>query len=329
MALSVITLGTAGGPKIWPGTPAPRCGIATAVVTDDKWYLIDAGHGTYTQIKRAGLDMEQLGGIFITHLHSDHIIDLNSVTLFGMFDFMGELPTIPIYGPGERRHLPPISPMATTAPQPIYPDNATPGITGTFNALMQAHATDLNDRILDALRPSPLDLWTPRDIEVTHPDFHPNTNGCPEITPWSIHEDDHVRVTATLVQHPPIAPAFGFRFDTADGSVTISGDTVPCDNLATLANETDLLLHEAIDFDWVDRIYPGRTDLEKASADHHRKSHSSPAGAGEIATKAAARRLALHHLVPANSPRAAFEQAATTYSGELLIPDDLAVIPLA
>ncbi|AGF73755.1 metallo-beta-lactamase [Corynebacterium halotolerans YIM 70093 = DSM 44683] len=309
---------------------APRCGIATAVVVGDRWYLIDAGHGTFTQIKRAGLDISDLAGIFITHLHSDHIIDLNSVTIFGMFDLAGQLPEIPIYGPGDRQVLPQISPRAQVPVEPIFPGNPTPGIAGLFTALMQAHATDLNDRIIDALRPSPLDVWQPRNI-VIPPEvgFHANDNPFPDVAPWVIHEDDRVRVSATLVVHPPIAPAFAFRFDTEAGSVTISGDTRPSDNLVTLAENTDLLLHEAIDFDWVHAAYPGRNEMERASVDHHRKSHTSPTEAGEIATRANARRLALHHVVPGNTPRAVLETAGTTFDGGVLVPDDLDDIALS
>lgn len=329
----VITLGTGGGPRIWTNkdsTLPPRCGIATAIVTGDRWYLVDAGHGTFAQIKKAGLNISNLAGIFVTHLHSDHIIDLNSVTVFGMFDLVGDLPQIPIYGPGDRGVLPHTSPLVETPVEPIFPANPTPGISGLFTALMQAHATDLNDRILDALRPSPLDVWRPQDIVVpASANFHPNDNPFPDTAPWVIHADDHVRVSATLVVHPPIAPAFAFRFDTETSSITISGDTRPSDNLVALAENTDLLLHEAIDFDWVHATYPGRNEMERASVDHHQKSHTSPTEAGEIATRANARCLALHHVVPGNSPRNVFEAAGTTFARDLLIPDDLNVIDLS
>lgn len=308
----------------------PRCGIATAVVVGERWYLVDTGHGAYTQIRRAGLDLNQLGGIFLTHLHSDHIIDLNTVTLFGMFDFMGEVPQIPIYGPGDRGVLPPVSPLAEIEPRPIFQENPTPGVSALFQALIQANATDLNDRILDALRPSPLDIWQPVDITIpSEIGFHSNDNPSPNTNPWVIYEDNYVRVSATLVVHPPIAPAFAFRFDTDNGSVTISGDTVPSENLITLAQETDLLLHEAIDFGWVERTYPGHTELERASADHHRKSHTSPSEAGAVAAEAGARMLALHHLVPGNAPRRVFEEAGSSFAGQLLIPDDLDCIDIA
>ena len=59
--------------------------------------------------------------------------------------------------------------------------------------------------------------------------------------------DDNVVVTATLVSHYDVYPAFGFRFDlTKSGvSVTFSGDTTKSENLITLAHGTDVLVHEA------------------------------------------------------------------------------------
>ncbi|WP_026818074.1 MBL fold metallo-hydrolase [Arthrobacter castelli] len=76
----VITLGTAGGPRWWSGqTAGQRAGIATAIVVGDSTYLVDAGHGVGRQLSLAGLPVGSLRGIFVTHLHSDHTIDLASL----------------------------------------------------------------------------------------------------------------------------------------------------------------------------------------------------------------------------------------------------------
>lgn len=137
-------------------------------------------------------------------------------------------------------------------------------------------------------------------------------------------------MTATLVEHPPIAPAFAFRFDTAEGSVTISGDTAPCENLVRLARGTDLLLHEAIDFDWVERAYGSLgTEEAEASMDHHRRSHTSALQAIDIAERAGAATLALHHLVPGTTPDSVWHAHAGQFSGRFLIPNDLDVISFA
>src|SRR5699024_7216375 len=90
--------------------------------------------------------------------------------------------------------------------------------------------------------------FAPEDIEIPSGiDFDADDNVAPDMEPFVVFEDNRVTVRATLVSHHPTAPAFGFRFDTEAGSVTISGDTAPCQNLVRLAQGTDLLLHEAID----------------------------------------------------------------------------------
>lgn len=338
----VVTLGIAGGPRIWPATASGAAGedsaartghrpagIATAVVVGGAVYLVDAGHGVFTQMHRAGLRMDDVRGIFITHQHSDHTIDLNELLVFGLFERSAAAEgTVTTMGPGDRQVLPPVSPLASTPPQPVAAERPTPGTEAMVNSLIAAHATDLNDRILDALRPSPTDVFTARDIAI--PDeigFHANDNPFPAIEPFEIFRDDRVVVTATLVEHPPVAPAFAFRFDTAEGSVTISGDTRPSENLVRLADGTDLLMHEVIDFDWVERTYGGRGDeTSEASIDHHRKSHTSPQQAGDIAARAGAGSLLLHHRVPGNADPAVWQQAAETFDGPLLIPSELDVI---
>lgn len=327
----VITLGTAGGPRVWlnRNDAEPRCGIATAIVTGDSWYLVDCGMGVYRQIRKAGLDITKLAGIFITHLHSDHIVDLNSILTLAFPDFEKQIRQIPIYGPGDRGMLPPVSPQAESQIDPVYPDKATPGTTDLVEFSLRASATDLNDRVLDSLRPNPREIWRPIDIALPENiNYHPNDNPYPEMDSFLIHEDDSVRVTATLVIHPPIAPAFAFRFDTGGKSVTISGDTRYSPNLRTLAEGTDLLLHEAIDFEWVHSFNDATTIPGRAVIDHHKKSHSSPGDAGKIADESGTKVLALHHLVPGNADPSVWKSATQNYPGQVLIPNDNDVIKL-
>ncbi|MEI3843866.1 MULTISPECIES: MBL fold metallo-hydrolase [unclassified Microbacterium] len=328
----IVTLGTAGGPRWWtPLDASSRFGISTAVVVGDRVYLVDAGLGAGRQFARAGFAMERLGGIFLTHLHSDHTTDLMNLALFGMFGLTGEGPRIPIIGPGDRGLLPPVSPRAVTAPMPVAPALPTPGTADMFRLLMESQATDLNDRVLDALRPSPLDLFHAQDI--TLPDgigYDANAMPTPDMTPFRVFEDDRVRVDAILVQHPPIAPAFGFCFTTEDGSVAISGDTAPCANMVRLAEDVDLLLHEAISFEWVAAMYGGRDDAtSQASIDHHRRSHTSVGEAIAVARDAGAARLALHHLVPGHIPTTEWLRSAAGADLEVLVPDDLETISFA
>jgi hypothetical protein len=87
MTPHVVTLGTAGGPRWWNGPDgAPRSGISTAVVVGDAVYLVDCGQGTGRQLAAAGLRLGQVRALFLTHLHSDHVVDLPSLLLFGQFE---------------------------------------------------------------------------------------------------------------------------------------------------------------------------------------------------------------------------------------------------
>ncbi|WP_240930518.1 MBL fold metallo-hydrolase [Isoptericola sp. BMS4] len=328
----VITLGTAGGPRWWQrGEPTRRSGIATAVVVGDAFYLVDCGHGVGRRIAEAGLHLRDLRGVFVTHLHSDHTVDLASLAVFGLYELghrRGD--PVPVVGPGDRGALPPVSPRATVPPRPVAPDHPTPGTAAMFDTLVRAFATDLNDRVIDSLRPSPTELFAPRDIEIPAGlGYHPNTNPTPAMEPLVVHQDDLVTVTAVLVEHPPVAPAFGFRFDTPDGSVTFSGDTTSTPNMVRLARDTDLLLHEAIDVDFIERTYGGlEDDASRASRDHHYKSHTTVADAARVATEAGARQLALHHLVPGTADASVWRRAAEHYDGVFHLPDDLDVIAL-
>ncbi|GAA3758488.1 MBL fold metallo-hydrolase [Microbacterium kribbense] len=332
LGLRVITLGTAGGPRWWgSGQPIRRTGIATAIAVGDVFYLVDCGHGVGRRLNEAGLGMQNLRMVFLTHLHSDHTIDLASLAIFGLYEMVGRTGgPVRVLGPGDRGMLPPVSSRAVVPPHPVAPHCPTPGTRRMFETLVAAHATDLNDRVLDGLRPSPRDLFAAEDIVVPAASgYHPNDNPTPPMEPFEIYRDELVTVTAVLVEHPPIAPAFGFRFETASGSVTISGDTAPTANMVRLARDTDLLLHEAIDFDFVERQYAGRDDEgSRASRDHHYKSHTSVRDAARIATEAGARRLALHHLVPGTAPEAVWRAGADQFDGEFILPDDLDVISL-
>jgi ribonuclease BN (tRNA processing enzyme) len=327
----VVTLGTAGGPMWWKGQGAgTRSGIATAVVVKDRCYLVDCGHGVGRQLMLAGIEISSIAGIFLTHLHSDHTIDLGSLAIFGLYD-LSPGDRIKLMGPGNRGMLPHPSARAGRDPVPIFPENPTPGTAALFDAILSGYATDLNDRIFDTLRPSPHAFFDVEDIALPEGiGFHPNDNPAPVMEPFEIFSDDLVTVTATLVRHAPVAPAFAFRFDTAEGSVTISGDTGRSANLVRLARNTDLLLHEAIDLEWVHRDRPDMSEESRLAAiDHHSHAHTSVADCVKVATDAGARALALHHLVPGTAPKEVWWRGAADFDGTFLVPDDLDEISFA
>jgi ribonuclease BN (tRNA processing enzyme) len=139
-------------------------------------------------------------------------------------------------------------------------------------------------------------------------------------------EDDNVRVTAALVHHPPVVPAFAYRFDGVDRSIVISGDTTPSDNLVKLARDADVLVHEALYVPGVDRLVatvPNASDLRRSILSHH----TSAEDAGRVAQAARVKTLVLSHLVPADDPAITDEMwidaARTHFRGRIIVGKDL------
>ncbi|WP_457971725.1 MBL fold metallo-hydrolase [Arthrobacter sp. D1-17] len=331
----LVLLGTSGGPPYWPG--GTREGISSALVVGDRYYLIDAGHGVMGQLRKAKLgpnyekDMEGpldvLAGIFLTHLHSDHVVDLNNILSEGLFNGLQSVKKIPIWGPGNRGELPPLF-GSGNPPTPASPGNPTPGTREMTDLIVQAYATDFNDRLFDNRKPHPNQLWEAFDVPVP-PEFtkSPNTNPCPEMSPFTFYEDDHVKVSATLVNHAPVFPALAYRFDTDEGSVVFSGDTGKTPNLIKLAKDADVLVHEVIDKTWPQSLFPEpRTDAQEGLYQHLIEAHTLIEDVGPIAQEAGVKSLVLSHLVPGNRPDSVWEACGKGFDGQLIIGHDLDVI---
>lgn len=241
----LLLLGTAGGPTYWPNTN--RRSTSSALVVGDAVYLVDCGDGVGKRLQEAleppdsRQTMKALRAVFLTHLHSDHVVDYPNILLYGWFSGI-ELAASPlrVFGPGRRGEMEPMftPPGRQTAEPPVMnPNNPTPGTADLTDYLYQAFATDINDRMRDNGKKDIRTLVNVEDIQL--PEIvgfkSPNETSEPEMQPFKIYEDDRVRVSATLVYHATIWPAFGYRFDTDEGAVVFSGDTGPSQNLVKLA----------------------------------------------------------------------------------------------
>ncbi|KSZ58372.1 metallo-beta-lactamase [Rhodococcus pyridinivorans KG-16] len=331
----LVLLGTSGGPPYWPGSE--REGISSAVVVGDRYYLVDAGHGVMRRLRGAELGpnfatdldgpLDALGGIFLTHLHSDHVVDLNNILTEGIYNGLQHVEKIPVYGPGNRGVLPPLF-GEDPAPEPVAPGNPTPGTREMTDLLVQAFATDFNDRLFDNRKPAPDALWEAFDVPVPAQYLaDPNGNPCPDMEPFTFFEDDRVRVSATLVDHAPVFPALAYRFDSDDGSIVFSGDTGPTPNLVKLARGADVLVHEVIDPAWPESLFPEpRTDAQEGLYQHLVQSHTLIEDLGPIAQEAGVGTLVLSHMVPGNRPDSTWEGCGTGFDGRLVIGHDLDVV---
>lgn len=138
--------------------------------------------------------------------------------------------------------------------------------------------------------------------------------------------DDAVRVTATLVDHPPVVPAFAFRFDGPDRSIVISGDTTFSDDLIRLAEGADVLVHEALYVPAVDRLV-ARVGSAVRLREHLIASHTAVEDCGRVAAAAGVGTLVLSHLVPADDPSVTdqmwLDAAAAHFEGHIVVGKDL------
>src|SRR5260370_13750968 len=99
LSLAVILLGIG-----YPRPDANHAGPATAIVAGDKWFLVDAGRGTTMRVAGAALKYENLRGVFITHLHSDHTAGLPDV-LISSWPFGRKSTPLQLYGPSGIQQL--------------------------------------------------------------------------------------------------------------------------------------------------------------------------------------------------------------------------------
>src|SRR6185295_3866380 len=139
-------------------------------------------------------------------------------------------------------------------------------------------------------------------------------------------QDEHVKVTAALVEHPPLVPSFAFRFDTSDRSIVISGDTARSDSLIELAKGADVLVHSAVYLPAVDRLVarvPNAAALKQSII----AGQTAVEDAGRVARAAGVKTLVLSHLIPADDPevtdRMWIDAASTTFRGRVVLGKDL------
>jgi len=314
--MQVVLLGTAGGPPV----RADRYGISTAVVVNGSVYVVDAGRGSVSQYVHAGLKLATLRGIFVTHLHADHVAELHDYFLLGgnaNQSITDSLPDrTPVFGPGRAGELPP--PFGGTEPPIINPGNPTPGLADLFEYSHAAFAYSSNLFMRDSGIRNPTTLMDVRELTLPDVGASPD-NRAPAMDPFVVMEDENVRVTAVLVPHGPAFPAFAYRIDSEHGSVTLSGDTTYTDNLSRLGDRTDILVHEAINVQgWAG------PDALKA---HLLEGHVEVQRVGEIAEACGAERLVLSHIGDLANPDLPVTRwkawATQGYSGRVDVGQDL------
>ena len=191
--------------------PSPdRAGPATLISAGQgesaEHYMVDAGRGVLMRLAAAGLGASDLTALMITHLHSDHITDLNDViTTRWIMTFVKTPLTVvgPIGTQSVVNHL-----LASLEPDIRY---------------RTAHHQDLDHRPAVTV------------IEVNEGVVElPNGQG------------GVVSITCGQTDHKPVEPSLAYRFDFNRASVVVAGDTLPCSGLDELCTGADALVHTVI-----------------------------------------------------------------------------------
>jgi ribonuclease BN (tRNA processing enzyme) len=237
------------------GTPRPdpsRSGPATAIVVNDTPYLIDFGAGVIRRTTAAFENGVTALGFAGTNIKTVFLTHMHSDHTVGYPDL--------VFTPWV---------MGRNEPLDVY---GPKGITAMTEHMLKAWQVDINGRV------NGLGDHEPDGCRV---------NAC-EIAPGVVHRDCNVAVTAFSVRHGEMVDSFGYRFDSSDRAIVISGDTTPTQALIDHSRDCDVLIHEAYSMETYRRVSP-------RAQEYRRLHHTSSVELAEIANNVKPGLLVVYH----------------------------------
>lgn len=281
------------------GSPLPdpaRAGPCLGVLAGDRAFLFDVGGGSIRRLTRMGFPTGRTEKLYLSHLHSDH------------FDGLGELMVGAWVGGSRSTPLPVAGPPGVAEITDGF--NAAYRIDSTYR--MAHHGPAVANPAGYGLAPEVIDL--------------PAGPGARAV----LLDEGDLQITAFLVNHSPVEPAYGFRIDYKGRSAVISGDTVYSDNLVRVAEGADILFHEALNPEMVAAMSQaageaGAAPLSKVFADIL-DYHASPVDAAHAAEAAGVERLVIYHIVPPLPSRLLYpvflKGTGAAYAGRIDVGED-------
>lgn len=282
--------------------PLPSAGRAkpcVAVFAGGRFYVVDVGPESVENLVLWSIPLSAIGGVLLTHFHSDHIGDLGELQLQ---TWAGGRP----------------------APLAVY---GGPGVERVVNGYNDAYRMDQGYRTThhgEKVMPSATWGMVPHPVEL---------DGAPSPAKdrtGLVLDDDGLRITAIEVDHAPIEPSYAYRFDYKGRSVVITGDLKYHAPLARAAKGADVLVSEAISLSMTRALQEGARGAgrdRQATIMHDIEDyHITPEQAATIANDAGVKLLVYYHLLPAPDgglPRRLFAQGVNdARRGEWTIADD-------
>ncbi|HBA73109.1 MAG: hypothetical protein A2X82_18050 [Geobacteraceae bacterium GWC2_55_20] len=281
------------------GNPQPdpdRSGPATAIAINGSAYLVDFGPGVVRRAAAARID-KGIAALEPTNLRVVFLTHLHSDHTAGYPDLI----------------LTPWA-MGRRVPLEVY---GPKGLKKMTDHILAAYSEDIGIRT--------------KGTENAHPD------GCKvnvhEIMAGVVYKDANVTVTAFPTRHGEWEQSFGYRFDSADRSIVISGDTTPTQATIDACRGCDILVHEALTLKFLNN--PMRPNYQRFDIrDYSAKYHTTTAQLAELANKAKPGLLITYHnpisLRPerrpfASSPEDVLEEIGRGYTGKISVGRDLDV----
>jgi len=281
------------------GSPLPdinRAGPCIAVLAGSHFFIVDAGEGSTRNILLMNLPILNTDAILLTHFHSDHIADLGEMMMQRWVRGSNQAPV-----------------------QVVGPTGVEQVVQG-FNLAYQLDAS----------------------YRVAHhgPETMPPTGAGGIAKPFELSAEPNasvvvfdqkgIKITAFKVDHRPVTPAVGYRFDYLGRSVVISGDTVYSASLLEHAKGADVLLHEALNAPMVQLINANASQSSSPSIVKITQDiptyHSTPEDGAKIASSAQVKQLIYYHIIPPLpsplSKRLFIGDAKRYYQGAITLGED-------
>lgn len=289
----LITLGTLAGPN----PQAHQAQSSNLLIVNGIMYVIDAGDGVVRRLAKAGVNIRDIGTIFLTHLHDDHTSGLG--TLMSVAWDQNRSEPINVYGPPRTEEL--------------------------VGAAIQYFTISADIRIADGGRSIPLaEMFFGHDVGtgVVYEDANIKVTAIE-----NSHFDFH---NVALEASKP--RSYSYRFETPDRVIVFTGDTGPSDALTELAQSADLLVTETASFqDRMERMMSsGRWQVmspeQRAGIQMQAtRGHMTPEVIGRTATNANVKTVVLTHLTYRSDGdyTARAEEVKRFFSGLVLVAKDL------
>ncbi|PKN71323.1 MAG: MBL fold metallo-hydrolase [Deltaproteobacteria bacterium HGW-Deltaproteobacteria-12] len=285
------------------GGPMPnetRDTTAFAVIAGGEFIMVDVGPGIVKNMNLLNLPAGKISALFLTHFHSDHISDM------GELDFMtwaqGRDKKLDVYGPKGVKQVVDGYNMAYGLDAGYRTAHHTEEWMPSKNSGMVTHTLNITD-------PAEAVLFFDR-------------NG--------------LKAWVFIVDHSPIDPAVGYRFEYRGNVVVISGDTVKTPTLSKFARNADLFFCEALHKEMVMTISRVAKEMNNPLLSRQMRDvtdyHMTPVEAAEVAREAGVKKLVLVHVVPPIesyfAKRMYLAGTNDVFDGEIILGEDMSTFEL-